>query len=601
MTSKLIDRRDLSFILYEWLNAEGLTTRVRYADHSRETFDATIDTAYAIAEGHFAPHAHKADENEPTFDGERVSMIPEVKAAIDAYVEAGFPAATHDYDRGGMQLPYTVNAACGALFKAANVGTSGYPFLTNAAANLLNAHASDEQKERYLVPMLDGRFFGTMALTEPQAGSSLADIRTTATHVEGDEYRLTGSKIFISAGDHELSENIVHMVLGRIKGAPAGVKGISLFIVPKFLVNDDGTLGARNDVVLAGLIHKMGYRGTTSTMLNFGENDDCRAYLLGEPNKGLTYMFHMMNEARVGVGIGAAAIGYSGYLYALDYARNRPQGRHPDSKDPAAKQVPIIEHADIRRMLLAQKAYVEGALGLCLYAARLVDDTRTGEDDETRSRAKGLLDVLTPIVKSWPSQYGLEANSLAIQVHGGYGYTREYPVERLYRDNRLNPIHEGTHGIQGMDLLGRKVPMNGGAAFQALLDEISATADAARSGNDSELAGHGERLAEALATVSETTGALAAAAGQPRLYLANASVYLEMVGHVVVAWVWLSQALAARRALDAGEGINEAGFYKGKLAACRYFFAWELPRIGSWAKGLSRLDRTCLDMEDAWF
>lgn len=602
MTSKLLNRRDLDFLLYEWLDAEALCARRRHADHSRETFDAALETAWAIAENHFAPHAHKADESEPTFDGERVSMIEEVKQALDAYIAAGFPAAAHDYDKGGMQLPYTVNAAVGALFKAANVGTSGYPFLTNAAANLLNAHASESQKARYLTPMLEGRFFGTMALTEPQAGSSLADIRTTATPVggpEGDEYRLTGQKIFISAGDHELSENIVHLVLGRIAGAPVGVKGISLFIVPKVLVNDDGSLGGRNDVVLAGLIHKMGYRGTTSTMLNFGEKGACRAWLVGEPNRGLAQMFHMMNEARIGVGMGAAVLGYSGYLHALDYARTRPQGRHPDNKDPAAKPVLLIEHADVRRMLLAQKAYAEGALALCLYAARLVDDSKTGGDAE-RERAKLLLDVLTPIVKSWPSQYGLEANSLAIQVHGGYGYTREYPVERLYRDNRLNPIHEGTHGIQAMDLLGRKVVMEDGAAFRLLIDEIGATVADARASGDQDLTEFAAALNDAREVVTRTTAALAQAADNPRLYLANASLYLELAGHVVVAWVWLSQAITAQRALNGGAGGGDA-FYLGKLAACRFFFTWELPRIRPWADVLAALDRTCLDMKEAWF
>ena len=599
MTSKLIRRRDLDFLLYEWLGVEALCGRDRHADHSRDVFDAALDTAYAVAEDHFAPHAHKADEQEPTFDGVRVAMIPEVKAALAAYVDAGFPAASHDYALGGMQFPYTINAAIGAVFKAANVGTAGYPFLTQAAANLLNAHASEEQKERYLVPMLEGRFFGTMALTEPQAGSSLADIRTKAVPVGDGEYRLSGTKIFISAGDHELSENIVHLVLGRVDGAPAGVKGISLFIVPKYAVQDDGSLGARNDVALAGLIHKMGYRGTTSTMLNFGEKGACRAWLVGEPNKGLAYMFHMMNEARVGVGMGASVIGYSGYLHALDYARNRPQGRHPDDKDPAASPVMLIEHADIKRMLLAQKAYVEGALGLCLFAARLVDDTKTG-DGAAKERARRLLDVLTPIVKSWPSQYGLEANALAIQVLGGYGYTREYPLERLYRDNRLNPIHEGTHGIQGMDLLGRKVPMDGGASFRLLLVEMATTAATAQASDDAEIAEHGAALAGAINTLRATTEALGGLANDPRLYLADASVYLELAGHVVVAWVWLSQALAADR-MQGDAPADDVAFYAGKHAACRYFFARELPRIGPMAGVLAACDRIPTNMKDEWY
>jgi butyryl-CoA dehydrogenase len=590
----IINRRDLEFQLFEVLDTEALTARPRYAEHSRETFLAVLDTAEAMAAEQFAPHNHKADANEPTFDGTRVSMIPEVKEALKLFCEAGFIAAAHDFERGGMQLPVVMTQAAFSLFKSANVGTAAYPFLTIGNANVIHRFGSEAQKKKYLEPLLAGRFFGTMALTEPQAGSSLSDITTTATPNADGTYSLSGNKIFISGGDHELSENIVHLVLAKIPGGPPGVKGISLFIVPKLRVNDDGTPGARNDVTLTGLIHKMGYRGTTSTMLAFGEQGRCIGELVGEPHKGLSYMFHMMNEARIGVGMGAVMLGYRGYLASLDYAKERPQGRAPTNKNPADPQVPIIEHADVRRMLLAQKAYVEAGYALCLYCARLVDEQRVGADDTAKLEAGLLLDLLTPIAKSWPSQWCLEANSLAIQIHGGYGYTREYPVEQFYRDNRLNPIHEGTHGIQALDLLGRKAVMNDGAAMKLFVREAQQTVAAAKT--DAVLAGYAAELEAALGETATTLQALGPVlASNPTLALANAVLFLEAFGHTVIAWIWLRQALAAQRGLQTG-AVADAAFYRGKLAACRWFYRWELPKTRQWHELLRSLDDTTLTM-----
>lgn len=588
-----IDRRDMDFLLHEVLDLDGLFVRARYADHDRASVAAMLDTAEKMAADHFLPHAARLDANEPTFDGEKVHIIPEVKQALDAYCAAGFMSAHADYEWGGMQLPHTVSMAVSAFFSAANISTVGYPFLTRAAANVIAKFGTDAQKETYLRPMLEGRFFGTMALTEPGAGSGLADLKTAAVAAENGSYRITGNKIFISAGEHDLSENIVHLVLARIKGAPAGVKGISLFIVPKVLPD-----GARNDVRLAGLIHKMGYRGTTSTMLNFGEGGGATGYLVGEAHRGLSYMFHMMNEARVGVGLGAAVLGYAGYRVALDYAKTRLQGRPPQAKDPSLPPVPIIEHADVKRMLLASKAYVEGALALCLLGSRLVDDSETAPTPEARNRAFQLLDLLTPMIKSWPSQYGLLANDLAIQVHGGYGYTREYPVERLYRDNRLNPIHEGTFGIQSLDLLGRKVLGDQGKALSLLAEEIFATINAA----PPTLAEEAGALGGAVALVSETVAVLgrAAAGNQLDQALANSAVFLELLGHVVVAWLWLRMAIAAEAALPRAMG-EAAAFYEGKRRACRYFFRWELPKIRPQAALLQSLDQTCAEMPVAAF
>jgi len=587
----LINRRDLDFLLYELLDVGALTRAPRYAMHDRGSFDGVLDAALRLAETKFQPHAAKLDANEPHFDGEQVHIIPEVREALDAYIEGGWMSAAFDEQQGGMQLPYTVVSAAMGLFVAANAGTAGYPFLTAAAANLLRAHGTKEQQQRYMQPMLAGRYFGTMCLSEPQAGSSLGDIRTRAIPVADGSYHLVGNKMWISGGEHELSENIVHLVLARIDGAPAGVKGISLFIVPKFVVRDDGSLGARNGVRLAGLNHKLGYRGTVNTALNFGETTPAVGHLVGAPGQGLACMFHMMNEARIGVGMGAAMLGYAGYLFSLDYARNRPQGRPASNKDPASKPVMIIEHSDVRRMLLQQKAYVEGGLALCLYCARLVDEEAITEDPKQREQLHLLLEILTPIAKAWPSDFCLEANKLAIQVLGGYGYTRDYPVERYYRDNRLNPIHEGTNGIQALDLLGRKVTMQNGAALRLLLSRIGETVQAAQA--EPELLEFAQALQQAADTAAQVTLTLGQAAmqGKVDLFLANAHLYLEMLGHTVIAWLWLQQALKAR-----GGTAADADFHEGKRRACQYFFRYELPKAARQAELLAKLDDTCLNM-----
>ena len=600
MSESLLSSRNLAFELYEVLDAEALTQRERFAEHNRETFDAAIATARGIAEELFAPHNRKNDEHEPQYVDGAAVLIPEVEPALRAFHEAGFLNATRDFEHGGMQLPNLLSQACFAHFQSANIATSSYSMLTMGVANLIEAFGNDEQKRKYLQPIIDGRFFGTMCLTEPHAGSSLSDIRTKAEpHADGS-YRIKGNKIFISGGDQPISENIVHMVLAKLPDAPPGVKGISLFLVPKFHVNADGSLGARNDVTLAGLFHKMGWRGTTSTALNFGDNGECVGYLVGKPHHGLSYMFQMMNEARIGVGMGAIMLGYAGYLYSLDYARNRPQGRHADGKDPTSPQISIVEHADVRRMLLTQKAYVEGAFDLGLYAARLFDDTQTLATEEERRKALELLDLLTPIVKSWPSEFCLKANELAIQILGGHGYTREYPVEQYYRDNRLNPIHEGTHGIQSLDLLGRKVSMNNGAALKQLMALIQATCQRASQFDSL------DRLRQPLEQLVQRLGGVTLAllgdllADKVNQGLANSALYLKAFGHAVIGWRWLEQAIRAEEGLANGNPAD-ADFYKGKLQAARYFLTWEVPSCQHELNILEARDDTCLGMHDAWF
>jgi len=605
-------RDTLDFLLYDWLQTETLSQRERFADHSRETFDAVLDTCERIAREQFAPVNRLLDTQEPHFDGERVHLPEATREALDAYVASGMLSAAQDYAHGGMQLPCTVEMAANAFFSKACIALGGYAMLTNGNANLLMAHGTERQREVFAANEFAGRWFGTMCLSEPQAGSSLSDVATRAepdgadfeADALGPRYRLRGNKMWISGGEHELRENIIHLVLAKIPGPdgklPPGVRGISLFIVPKWMVGADGQLtGERNDVVLAGLNHKLGYRGTTNCLLNFGEGrhrpqgqGGAIGYRVGAPGEGLKAMFHMMNEARIGVGLGATMLGYAGYEASLAYARQRPQGRPMTAagKDAAAPQRPIVEHADVRRMLLAQKSYVEGALALELFCARLVDEQHTA-GAEAAGRARLLLEVLIPIAKSWPSEWCLEANSLAIQVLGGYGYTRDFPVEQYWRDNRLNMIHEGTHGIQALDLLGRKVVMDGGAALMALAQRINETITAA--GQVPGLAEAANQLAQALAQVGAATKA-AWATGEPEAALANATPYLQAFGHTVLAWIWLDVVLA----LVADDGSD---FAQGKRAAQRYFFAYELPRISAWLAVVQRREALCREMHDAWF
>jgi alkylation response protein AidB-like acyl-CoA dehydrogenase len=600
MNEELISRRDLAFQLYEVLDAQGLTQRARYADHSRETFDAALASAHRIAEETFAPHNRAADEAEPqVVDGE-VVMVEGVRAAVQAYCEAGFLLATADESAGGMQLPVLVAQGCLSIFRSANIATTSYVGLTSSNANVIDRFGTPVQKARYLDALRAGRFFGTMALTEPQAGSSLSDLKTRATPLDDGTFSIKGNKIFISGGDHGLSENIVHLVLARLPDAPPGVKGLSLFTVPKFRVDEQGRVGEHNDVALGGLIHKCGWRGTTSTMLSFGEKGTCVGEIVGQPHEGLACMFHMMNEARIGVGMGAIMLAYRGYLASLRYAQERLQGRPLGNKDPASPPVALIQHPDVRRMLLAQKSYVEGAYGLAMFAARLVDEQRTGETDTARTDAGLLLELLTPIVKSWPSQWCLESNSLAIQILGGYGYTREFPVEQYWRDNRLNMIHEGTHGIQALDLLGRKVLMKNGAALNLLSQEIEATIALAM--DAPLLRAHAMQLQDAWADIVTSVERLKPTlASHSEAALANASLFLEAFGHVVLAWSWLRQAVVADAALPAACGGADEPFYRGKLQACQYFFRWELPRIGAQLTLLRSLDDTTRNMQADWF
>jgi butyryl-CoA dehydrogenase len=593
----------LDFLLHEWLDVASLTAEPRFSEHSEETFRSVVEAASDIAGEYLEPQYRVSDDQEPVLADDRVTLPKETHLAWNAYTSFGFLAASHDHEYGGMQLPRTVDMATRVI-----VGASGPHFgpamLTDANASLLIAHGTETQKQVFAVPELSGRWTGTMCLSEPHAGSSLSDITTRAVpdgpdfeeDPLGPRYRVSGNKMWISASDHDLTDNIVHLALAKVPGPDGTVdpstKGISLFVVPKFLVEPDSTLGERNDVTVISLNHKLGHRGTPNAALNFGDGTHAPrgskgaiGYLVGEAGDGLRLMFHMMNIARTEIGLAAAALGLAGYAVSLDYAQERTQGRHRTAagKDPLLPQVPIIEHADVRRMLLAQKAYAEGGVALALYAGRQLDEQATGSP-ESAAEASDLLEILTPIVKSWPSEWCLEANSLAIQVLGGAGYTRDFPVEMYWRDQRLNMIHEGTHGIQALDLLGRKVRIAGGRHLTTLGNRIERTVAAAR---EAGLAHEAGALQQAWRSVLHATDE-AWATDDPLDALANATPYMQGFGHVVVAWIHLDLAVAAT-----ASNHPEA---PGRLAAMQYFFTYELPRIDAWLTVAAHRVPLCRDL-----
>ncbi len=582
MDDGLLTTREMQFLVHDWLNAAALPARDA-EPLSREAIDAVLELAERGARDWFLPHYRDADRSEPTLDESGVHVLPAVREALHQYAAVGLYSAGFAPELGGMGLPYLVQSALFAQFAAANVATAAYAMLTIANARLIATFGNPVQVDAFARPQIEGRWLGTMCLSEPQAGSSLADIRTRA-EPSGDDafgarYRLVGNKMWISAGDHDITDNIVHLVLAKVPGAdgvlPEGSRGISLFIVPKVLPD-----GRRNDIAVAGLNHKMGYRGTVNCLLNFGEQGGATGWRIGDLGQGLPQMFQMMNEARIGVGLGAAMLAYRGYRTALRYARERRQGRLPGAR--GGPPVALVEHADVRRMLLEQKAYAEGAVALCLYCARLVDEDDAG--------ARSLLALLTPVAKTWPSEFGLAANDGAIQVHGGYGYTRDFDVEQLYRDNRLNAIHEGTTGIQGMDLLSRKLLRDQGAGLAHAGGRIARVCE--RAAASSRLAPFAAALQGAWQQLLATIAVLERAPGTRAFD--NATPLLRAFGHLVVAWMWLELALVA-------EADADEPFLAGKLRACRFFYECELPRVAVWLSFVASCSDVCAGADPETF
>ncbi|MEZ0541206.1 acyl-CoA dehydrogenase [Fibrella arboris] len=574
--SVYFSKRNVQFLLHEVFRAEELTKYPFFSAHDRGTFDMAIDSATQIADTLMYPFVREVDRNQPELKNGQVTVHPRIKDFIMAMGDAGLIGAGFSFEKGGQQLPELINSSIGFILMAANNGMM-YVGLTAGAANLIATFGTDDLSDEYVPNMLSGKWQGTMALTEPQAGSSLSDVMTSATPQPDGTYKIKGQKVFISAGDHDAAENIIHLMLARIDGAPKGTKGISLFVVPKYRATANGP--ADNDVTSTGVYHKLGQRGVPAMHLTMGERDDCVGYLVGEPHQGLPYMFQMMNEARIGVGMTAAGIATAAYYAALQYARERPQSRRLNEKNALdTPQTPIINHPDVRRMLLFQKAVTEGSLSLLLESARLFDIAHSAEGEE-KEQAHLLLEILMPMAKTYPSEMGVQSVSQSVQTFGGYGFTEDFPVEQLYRDIRITPIYEGTTGIQAQDLLGRKMTMKGGKAAQLLMQEIGKTiADAA---THDELKPYAGLMKAELVRIQEVFQALMphAGAGDYERYLSDATLFLEQMGIVVIAWQWLKQSIVAKQAIltQSPQG-DELAFYEGKLHTMKFFFHYEVPK-----------------------
>jgi butyryl-CoA dehydrogenase len=597
LENPLLSDRNVEFLLYEVLGAERLCELAAFREHGRETFDLYLGGARRMARTVLLPSYRRMDAQAPELRDGRVRVHPLMKEIYPQLLSLGILNATRPADVGGQQMPLTVASLAAAYLMAGNGSAYGYVGLTSAAAHLMEEFGSDFLKKEFMARLYAGEWTGTMALTEPHAGSSLADVTTRATPTKDGAYLVQGSKIFISGADHDLTENVVQMTLARIEGAPLGIKGISLFAIPNRRF--EGGKLVPNDVHVAGAVHKLGSRGIPSLILSFGEQGDCHGWLVGERERGIAHMFQMMNEARIMVGMGGVATASVAYHEALAYARGRPQGRAATARDPQKPQVPIVAHADVRRMLLRQKAIVEGGLALLATTAYQADLAAHAEDATSRHRASLLLDLLTPVAKSFPAEWGFESNALAMQVHGGYGYTSEYLPEAWLRDQKLNSIHEGTTGIQGIDLLGRKAMAEGGAALGVLADEVATVVERARATGLE--AAWCDRLGQAMASLVEVTQHLGAKgmAGDVEGMLLHSADYLGLVCVVTIGWQWLLQAAVAREALNKGPGSTE--FYQGKLAAAQYWLSTELPRAQLFAELCRSGEDSYARMQNDWF
>ena len=583
-TSRYTSMEHLKFLLQEVHPVEQLFSLEKFSHLNWEQVWMMVESAKLLADRDMAPYFKEMDETPARYDGKgNVLTHPQLKTIIRQAAEQGWISGAAGFEHGGLQLPIMIYNAGQHIFQAANNGCQGYFSLSAGAAALITSFGTEAQIKTFVPPIFEGRWQGTMALTEPQAGSSLTDITTSATPIGEGIYNIKGQKIFISAGQHEACENFVHLTLARIEGAPAGVKGISLFIIPKFRPEANGTT-TYNDAFCAGDFQKMGQRGYATTHLVFGDNDDCKGWLVGEPHKGLSYMFQMMNEARIGVGQTAASVAMAAYQASLQYANERPQGRLASEKNPLNPPTLIINHPDVQRILLTQKAIVEGALSLAMECNKLYDlaHATTGEDQHKHWL---LLEILTPIVKTYSSEQGSRSAALAIQTLGGYGFTTDFPVQQHYRDLKIMSLYEGTTGIQSLDLLGRKVMMEKGKALQELLGAMTNTGEKAHTYEA--LRPHAVTLKTEVQRVQAVISHLSkfAAGGDLDRFLADASVFMEMIGYTVIAWQWLKQATIAYTQLQSGNFTQQTQeFYAGKVHTMKFFFRYELPHAEACAK-----------------
>jgi alkylation response protein AidB-like acyl-CoA dehydrogenase len=573
MSSQFISVENLKFLLHKVHKIDDLFQYPYYSEYNKEAIDMVVDSALDFSNKELFPYLVEMDQQGVSFKDGKVSVHPQVYKVLNKLGEAGFLNASLSFEEGGVQLPYMAHYAASIIYTAANNGGIGYTGLTAGAAHLIVSFGNEELKKTYAEKMYQGIWQGTMAMTEPEAGSSLSDITTKAIPTETSGYKISGQKIFISGGDYDDAENIVHLTLARIEGAPSGTKGISLFVVPKLRVEEDGSL-RNNDVTTAGIFHKLGQHGYVTTHLMMGEKNECIGYLVGEENMGLKYMFQMMNSARIEVGLAGVSIASAAYYAALEYTQERRQGRHPSSKDSTSEPVKIIEHADVRRMLFMQKSMVEGCASLVLECAKHLDLSKsaTGEEQENSSL---LLELLTPIVKAYPTEMGIQAVSNGVQCLGGYGYCQDFPLEQLYRDIRITTLYEGTTGIQSLDLLGRKMLMANGKGAKLLFNEIISTIGVA-SGMDV-LSKYAGELKANLQEYQKVMTKLMSLAQQGKLeeFLADANLFMELTGNIVLGWQWLKQGVIAAEELEGG---NNSIFYTSKIETLKYYFTYELPK-----------------------
>ena len=599
MDNRFLSKRNLKFLLFEVFDLERLTSYAYYSGYDGKMFDMVLGAAIELAEGLYWPNLQEMDRNPPVLAGDEVKVHECVRKAMKESGKGGWITATVPENEGGEQLPYLIANACRFIFFASNYSAGVYPIITADAAHLIQSFGSKELSNTYLPKMYAGQWQGTMALTEPEVGSSLSDVSTLAEPTSMDHYLIRGQKIFTSAGDHNGVENIVHLMLARIDGAPPGAKGLSLFVVPKKRIDADGQL-IHNDVVTSGIFHKLGYKGCPILQLSIGDKNDCRGYLVGKPHHGLRYMFQMMNEARIGVGLGAAATATAAYYACLEYCKLRRQGRKFTEKDPTQPQIPIIQHADVKRMLLFQRSVIEGSLCLLLQCSEYIDRQKVCDDAE-KEKYHLLLEILTPVAKTYPSEMGIQSISQGLQCLGGSGYCDDYPLEQYYRDARINPIHEGTTGIQGIDLLGRKVIMEQGKAFKLYMAEVRTTIEKAKQSPN--LSPFAEQLSTALETLDRVTKHLLEVLNLkgPEIFLADATHYLDLFGTVTIAWQWLLQGISAQQSLANGVTGVEKNFYQGKLFTCRYFFKYELQRIAWLNKVLMECDGLTTEIKTDFF
>jgi alkylation response protein AidB-like acyl-CoA dehydrogenase len=611
MAEYLVDFRDVQFLLYEYLKVDTLCGKEKFSEFSKDLFDMVLEQALKLAKEVIGPINEPADRVGAKFENGNVTFPKEFHEAYQKYCEGGWGAVAVDPEWGGQGMPKTISLAISEFFTGACVSFVMTPGLTHGAAHMFETFASDELKQIYLEKMYSGQWSGTMCLTEPQAGSAVGDVKTTAVK-DGDTYKITGTKIFISSGDHDLTENIIHPVLARTPDAPPGIKGISLFLVPKHRVNPDGSIGDFNDVKCGNIEEKMGIHGSSTCTLNFGDDGNCIGYLVGEENKGIIYMFHMMNEARIGVGLQGHALGAVAYQHALAYAKERIQGVDVRAmKDPNARRVSIVEHPDVKRMLLFCKAVTEATRSLLLKTAYYSDLAEVTEDETERDKYKGYVELLTPMCKGYSTDLGFDVCITAIQVFGGYGYCQEYPVEQYARDCKIMSIYEGTNGIQALDLLGRKIAMKGGMLYVNFLTDLGAFIEEHKS--HEKLGACVQELNKYKAILEEISGIFMnkSLSGDMLFPISHATPYLRMFSEVVCSWLLLEQAVIAQQRLNElfqekgaadEEAQNrlvaeseEAKFYAGKIASAKFYITQILPDVEAKALSVRTEDRTVLD------